>query len=497
MAVCLHLVCISAFAQESDPLDALVRPIEGTARRASSANPDLTRNGDARSIEPGATLELARLEGPGVVTHFWNTLGSEDPFYLRNIVLRVYYDGSDFPSVEVPLGDFFGMGAAAHAEFQSLPVQTASHGRSRACYWRMPFRKSLRMTVSNDSPEYRVESFYYYLDWRRLEALPDDTLYFHAQYRQQHPAQPGTFTILDTGHYAGVVYSGWQMETGWFGEGDDFFYIDGSETPQLAGTGTEDYFNDAWGFRPHDGPYSGVPVYEGVLPGDRVSVYRWHLADPVPFHTGLRMTIEHRGSIFNEKGSLTTMQLGTFEERADWLAAVAFWYQTPPVPPQTAMPPVADRVPPHTLIQPVTLSYRADPPLLVVPAQGGLLYAPGTAKAGIEFDFSVSQPGRYRLDALLAHVLFGGVYQVVLDGRPIGAPVDLCASGADMLWRRLDTHDLSEGKHTLRFEGVEQPRPHARALAQDLRVLAFQRLLLTRLEDCAGYRSVTDALLKK
>ncbi|MCI0493311.1 MAG: DUF2961 domain-containing protein, partial [Planctomycetes bacterium] len=301
---CLCLVMAVAsevLAQETMDTLALRQPYE--ARRESSSNADLAKNGDSVPILPGGTLTLLDADGPGVITHFWNTIAAFDPFAGRSVVLRIYYDGQEKPSVQVPLGDFFGVGHGAHKSFTSAPVSVSAGGLARNCYWHMPFRKHIKVTVTNESLVYPVGSFYYYLDWQKRDSLPEDAMYFHAQYRQSMPAAPGHYKILETsgqGHYVGTVYSVQQVELGWFGEGDDFFYIDGAQTPQLRGTGTEDYFNDAWGFREFATPYHGVTLYEGVFPGDRVTAYRWHIADPIPFRKSLRVMIEHRGSVFDE-----------------------------------------------------------------------------------------------------------------------------------------------------------------------------------------------------
>lgn len=477
-------------------LDDLTRKIDAEAHRESSSNADLTKNGDARSIPPGETLVLADVDGPGVVTKFWNTVNAQDPFYPRSLVLRVYYDGADKPSVEAPLGDFFGVGHGALREFGSAPVTVTALGRARTCYWRMPFRQHLKVTVTNDSPTAKVDSFYYYLDWLKVPALPDDTVYFCAQYRQAQPAPAGNYTLLDThgrGQYVGTVYSALQVESGWFGEGDDFFYIDGAPQPQLRGTGTEDYFQDAWGFREFSLPYNGVSMYEGVLAGDRVTAYRWHIPDPIPFKDSLRVEMEHKGSIFDEAGQISRAWLAGFEERPDWVSSVAFWYQSPPAQLE-GLPPVEQRLPPYRVLDPKLLTYRAEPSLLILPQDNGLLYAPNTPKASIEFDLDLAEDGHYRIDALIYSVLLGGVYQPMLDGVAIGVPIDACIANADPDWRRLDTHALKAGKHVLRFEGREVPSPAARVLVKQAHTLGINRIVLLRLEDLAGYKEVQHRL---
>lgn len=484
----------SSFADFS--FENLLKPTAGQSMRNSSSAEDIEKNGDARPIEPNQTLVLMDEDGPGMITHFWNTIATKNPFYPRSIVLRIYYDGLEKPSVEAPIGDFFGLGLAGHKEFISQPVVNTSRGRARVCFWPMPFQKHIKVSVTNES-DIRVDSFYYYLDWRKLNEWTPDTPYFHARYRQEYPAQPGNYTILETqgkGHYVGTVYSALQMETGWFGEGDDFFYIDGAEMPQLKGTGTEDYFNDAWGFREFYAPYYGAPMYEGVFAGDRVSIYRWHIPDPVHFEKSLKVVMEHKGSIMNEKAPITKMDLTGFAERKDWISSVAFWYQTTPSTWDDPIPPAEKRIPPYKVHKFDTLVYRADPAILIVPTEFFLLYIPLTPKSSIEFDFEIMQKGTYRIDSYMIFSLFSGVFQPYMDGKPFGAPIDFSAPGYDIAPVYLDIHELSEGIHTLRFEGVEQTPKYNRTMVPKTCGLGIANLLLLRLEDMEGYRSVLKEL---
>jgi len=286
-------------------------------------------NADARFIGPGATLVLADLEGPGVIRHFWNTIAAEETGYSRLLVLRMYWDDEVHPSVECPIGDFFGIGHGMDVPFTSQPVCVSSSGRARNCYWPMPFRESARVTVTNEGRK-PIHALYWYLDWQKLPRLKRDVAYFHAMYRQEFPTVSGrNYLIADIegrGHYVGTVLSIRQHQPSWWGEGDDFFYIDGEEEPSLRGTGSEDYFCDAWGFRHLERPYYGVPVFEGFGRLSRTTAYRWHIPDPVTFGKSLRVEIEHRGVGFDEHGDV----ISGFEERSDDFSSVAFWYQTEP-----------------------------------------------------------------------------------------------------------------------------------------------------------------------
>lgn len=476
-------------------LNDLTRLKDYRAQRESSSNEDLHRNGDARPIGPGETLVLADVEGPGVISHIWCTVGAWDPFYGRSLVLRMYWDGAEKPSVVVPLGDFFGVGHGALVDYSSAVASTSSHGRARNSYWQMPFRKRARITVSNDSKDYKVDSFYYYVDWQKHDALPENTAYFHALYRQEFPARPGDYTILETvgrGHYVGTLLSNHQMEVGWFGEGDDRFYIDGEATPSLRGTGTEDYFNDAWGFRQFSRPYYGVSLWEGYFAGDRVSAYRWHILDPIPFTESLKVTIEHKGSIFTD----SVQFLGQFIERSDWVSSVAYWYQDAPIGLDDALPPAADRVAPYRVFRPKDLEIRAEPKGILQKGNDGVTYLPGKADAFIEFDFEVEESGRYLIDAFMTYAFLGAVYQPYLDGEAIGPPRDFAMEGSDLVWTRFDQHDLDGGKHTLRFEG-RGASPKRRLQAPESFALSLNYLMLLRLQDMEGYRGAMNRTLEE
>lgn len=180
---------------------------------------------------------LADLAGPGVVTHMWVTIADNEYGWPRLLRLRVYYDGSPTPSVDTPIGDFFAVGHGFEAKVKSLMVVDSSDGRARNSYWPMPFQKSCRITVTNEGHR-RVANLYYHVDWEKLPSLPAHTPYFHARYRQALPAQadgkPYEFLqVTGKGHYVGTVLSVVQAEAGWFGEGDDFFWVDGEKYPSI------------------------------------------------------------------------------------------------------------------------------------------------------------------------------------------------------------------------------------------------------------------------
>lgn len=314
-----------------DLLVNLGKPQDYISKRVSSY--DRTGgNNDRLTIPSGETAVLAEIAGPGAIHHIWVTIAAE-PFYGRKIILRMYWDGEETPSVEAPIGDFFGVGHGLDRSFSSLPINCSSEGRARNCYWFMPFRKSARITATNEGSR-PVGAFYYYIDYRELPELPPDTPTFHAQYRQEMPCTPGqNYLILEAagrGHYVGCCLSVLQRAMGWWGEGDDMIFIDGEESPSLYGTGSEDYFSDAWGMREDENPFYGCPLQEpDFRTGAKASVYRFHIPDPIPFRKSIRVTIEH----------------GHANDRSDFYSSVAFWYQTEPHRPFPELTPAVDRLP--------------------------------------------------------------------------------------------------------------------------------------------------------
>lgn len=218
-------------------------------------------------IKPGETFMLAQIEGPGAIQHIWMTPTGHNRFNI----LRIYWDDEENPSVECPVGDFFACGWGPYAQVSSLPV-CVNPGSAYNCYWLMPFREKCRITMTNIAKEQMV--LYYQIDYT-LTDVPEDMAYFHAQFRRVNPLPyMQDYTILDNvkgkGHYVGT-YMCWQSNsTGWWGEGEIKFYLDGDKTfPTICGTGTEDYFCGSYGFVSGKGdkeryveyttPYAGMP----------------------------------------------------------------------------------------------------------------------------------------------------------------------------------------------------------------------------------------------
>jgi hypothetical protein len=357
IAVIWALPCVLLSAQSdswSDQLSGLTSPHAYVQKRASSY--DRTGgNDDFRKIAPGGTLTLLDDSGPGIVTHIWITIASSEKYHLKKLVLRIYWDDEPSPSVEAPIGDFFGLGLGDYFLFESTPLSVAPD-KALNCFFPMPFRKRARITVSNEGKE-DVDAFYFNIDYQALKKeLPADTLYFHAQYRQATPAKGWTnqwesndaavvnekknldgennyvwMEAVGRGHYVGVTMSVLQNQDGWWGEGDDMFFVDGEKRTSINGTGSEDYFLGAWDFGDHPFSYAlyGAPVKGGEFAGSRSSVYRFHLDSPIPFTKSLRATIEH----------------GHANHRSDNFFSVAYWYQTEPHVAFPRLPPVEDRLP--------------------------------------------------------------------------------------------------------------------------------------------------------
>ena len=351
----LNLVVRLAVAQDPSAWLANLPQAKDYVQHRASSYDRSGGNADARTISPGETLTLLDEPGPGLITHVWITIASDDPDHLKALVLRMYWDGENSPSVEAPIGDFFGLGLGQYFHYQSAPLAVGSD-KALNCFFPMPFAKHARITVTNEGT-IKTDAFYFNIDYRAYsKPLPADELYFHAQYRQAAPNKgwtsnwksngdasvndrknldgDGNYVWIEAtgrGHFAGVTMSVLQNQDGWWGEGDDMFFVDGEKLPSINGTGSEDYFLGAWDFGGHAFSYElfGAPVVGQEVAGGRSSVYRFHLDSPVPFTKSLRATIEH----------------GHANVRSDNYFSVAYWYQSEPHAAFPALPPLEQRIP--------------------------------------------------------------------------------------------------------------------------------------------------------
>lgn len=327
------LILLSGMGYSRSLMESLADVKDFTAHRISSY--DRTGgNADGMQENPiaiGETRVLADIEGPGAITHIWITISSKDEYHLKNLVLRMYWDDETTPSVECPIGDFFGLGHGMYYHYQSYPIQI---GTSNAlnCFWYMPFSKRAKITVTNEGTEV-CQAFYYYIDYRKYESL-NTPLRFHAQYRQEYPCKEGqNYMILEAtgqGHYVGVSLSIHNRADGWWGEGDDMIYVDGEEVPSLHGTGSEDYFCGAWCYgEAFSYLFFGCPLRGEHKRGAKWNVYRYHILDPIPFKKSIKVTIEH----------------GHANDRSDDFSSVAFWYQIEPHAEFPSLPKPEERLP--------------------------------------------------------------------------------------------------------------------------------------------------------
>lgn len=280
------------------------------------------------NIEAGQTFTLAEINESGCIQHIWMTPTGT----WRYSILRIYWDDEKEPSVEVPVGDFFGMGWGEYAHLNSLAV-CVNPGSAFNCYWQMPFRKKCKITMQNiDEKAMRL---YYQIDYCLTE-VPKDAAYFHAQFRRMNPNEyKKPYTILEgvkgKGQYVGT-YMAWQVNNnGWWGEGEIKFFMDGDkEFPTICGTGTEDYFCGSYNFD-RNGKYTEFSTAYAGLPqvirpdgtynaNQRFGLYRWHITDPIRFDEDLKVTIQDLG----------WRSGGRYLPQKSDISSVAYWYQAEP-----------------------------------------------------------------------------------------------------------------------------------------------------------------------
>jgi len=285
-------------------------------------------------LTSGSTTVLADIDGPGAIQHIWMTV--EDPARWRQLVLRIFWDREETPSVEVPIGDFFCNGWCTHCNVNSLPVAVNPAGGFN-CFWEMPFRQHATVTVENLAAD-DIDHFFYQIDYT-LTDVPDDRAYFHSQWRRSNPVPYGdVHTLLDgvqgRGQYVGAYFAWGVNNDLWWSEGEVKIYLDGdSDWPTICGTGLEDYVGGAWTFewpRGQYGTYStafmGLPqiveATDSVLNRRRFGMYRWHVMDPIRFQQDIRVTVQALGLLENSQPR--------YLPSLDDVASTAFWYQTEP-----------------------------------------------------------------------------------------------------------------------------------------------------------------------
>ena len=325
LAVILLVALPLSYAQDgSGLLGNLAKPQEGRSMRASSSfrmgkdgkyDPKADYTGDLEEhsnrdnfrVAPGDTHVLMDEKGPGVITHIWMTfLGPERQDWAKNgsanhqeMLLRIYWDGSERPGVEAPVGDFFANCFGKRSEVISLPV-VVDDGDSYNCFWRMPFRKAVRIEIVNQSEQADQPALLQHrldqegLDCRRTR--PTSTPSTARSTPSSKARTTSSWTPKGKGHYVGTVLAVRTRSPSWFGEGDEKIYIDGEKKPSIWGTGTEDYFLAAWGLKKNSTPYFGTPYFDqwGIV-GGHTAAYRWHINDPIVFQKGIKVTFEHFG----------------------------------------------------------------------------------------------------------------------------------------------------------------------------------------------------------
>ena len=430
-ALCLCLLFLAPAMAQLDDLS-LVR--DRTSARSSSWNRDGGNQDCLWSIEPGKAYTLMEAEGPGKVTHLWFTYsalpGHETA--LRDLVLRMYWEGSQVPCVEVPFGDFFAQGHARHAPFSSAPVVVGDNERALNCYWPMPFKRHARVTLENRG-ERTVRMVYYHIEYE-LGPIDKDEGLFHAAFvrsvRQPQEMEgnlsgEGNWVMLETtgqGQYVGTaLFVDAPRGAGWWGEGDEMIWVDGELS--VRGTGTEDYFNNAWGFgREYSFPYYGATQMLRFPDGaSQTTVYRWHVPDPIRFRKSLRVTLETG-----------------FEGKPIEYAAVCYWYQRRPV---TQREPLPDANTLHPAVHeeakalPEQRTLHASELETELRARAVAHHVVGRAKADgfrsgaylaavsrgkpVELRLPVPHDGRYQVGTKLVDELIDGAVTVHVGGRTV------------------------------------------------------------------------------
>lgn len=362
------------------PTDPLFTIPEGVATRwASPENPDAARGLSGKTnagrkgtawfpLKPGEQRVLAHASGTsGTVRRIWATINDRFPLMLRGLRLDFFWDGAKTPAVSVPFGDFFGIGLGRTARFESAAF-ASPEGRSFNSFLPMPFRREMRITVTNETDS-ELGYFFYDVNFTVGDRHPDNALYFHAHWRRENPTtlkNDYEFLPLVAGRgrflgvNMGVTADRENYFTSWWGEGEVKIYLDGdSEYPTLCGTGTEDYIGTGWGQGRYSNLFTGCPVADHEKM--QYCFYRYHIPDPVYFMKDIRATIQQIGCWspgttpllhrkgkpvfaagpgwkkldFDSTGSLEPH--GLFERQDDWSSCAYFYLDRP----ESGLPPLS------------------------------------------------------------------------------------------------------------------------------------------------------------
>jgi hypothetical protein len=325
------LIALPSFAQLGTSFLERLPELKDFATKKVSSFDRTGGNQDYLIVPKDTTVTLADITGPGSITHIWFTISCSDRFHLRKIVLKIYWDGEKNPSVNCPVGDFFGLGFCEPHYWSSFLVTASS--RAINSYFPMPFEKSAKIEIVNEC-DTKIGAFYYNIDYSQYpNSEPVKNMgRFHAQWNRENPTTRSldslnvtgkdNYVILDAvgeGHYVGTIMNIQGLSTGWWGEGDDMVFIDGEGwPPSFQGTGLEDYFLGAWNFnglaQEYNTPYHGYAFKGNNDYSGQHTMYRFHILDPIVFKKSIKVTIEH----------------GHNNKRVDDYSSVAFWYQKEP-----------------------------------------------------------------------------------------------------------------------------------------------------------------------
>ena len=414
------------------------------------------------SVAPGETVTVARLTGPNAITCLRAKIDSktysEDE--LRGVVLKIYWDGEKQPSVWAPIGDFFGSGLGL-SQYRSLPLGvTADDAYS---YWYMPFGRDAVVELTNEGT--KPFSTQFFISYAPLSKPIEQLGRFHAKWHRDAflPTEKERWIdwpILKTegqGRFCGVALEVWNPKGGWWGEGDEKWFVDGEKFPSTIGTGSEDYFGYAW-CNPHlfQNAYHNQTRNDNINNASHVSVNRWQITDNIPFAKSFEGDIEKYYA----------------NNRPTLYAAMAYWYLAPGGDDPYTGVPIKDRV--NWYVTPVVKKVpgvsegesmkvlsktggNVEPQMLFELWSGGSQLWWTGAKPGDKLTLAllVGKAGKYELVMVFTKAIDYGILQMRLDGVPIGKPMDFYNDGVIPTGPvSFGTFDLTAGEHQLSAEIV-------------------------------------------